>query len=203
MTTSRRSKPTNAASPASARLRTAGARITLPDEVAPGLATGLGGLGITLRDLAALYAGLARGGDVPALTETARDNAIAQHFGRGPWIAGGHLDRRRRHLGIMRDRQREIGDGADDRDEQEDGEEQEGPIRNARSGPTQAGYRLTPALPRRGRGSAARNRQRKRFRLSVQNCATNHGYRSRSQEPFPGVSFERRGAPFVSGLQAS
>jgi hypothetical protein len=33
--------------------------------------------------------------------------------------------------------------------------------------------------------------------------ATNHGYRSRSQEPFPGVSFERRGAPFVSGLQAS
>src|ERR1700730_11031956 len=27
--------------------------------------------------------------------------------------------------------------------------------------------------------------------------------RSPSQEPFPGVSFERRGAPFVSGLQAS
>ncbi len=126
MTTSRRSKPTNAASPASARLRTAGARITLPDEVAPGLATGLGGLGITLRDLAA-HAGLARGGDVPALTETARDNAIAQHFGRGPWIAGGHLDRRRRHLGIMRDRQREIGDGADDRDEQREDDREDRP----------------------------------------------------------------------------
>src|ERR1700736_5457672 len=38
---------------------------------------------------------------------------------------------------------------------------------------------------------------------NIQNCATNHGYRSRSQEPFPGVSFERRGAPFVSGWLAS
>jgi penicillin-binding protein 1C len=61
-----------------ARLRSAGARITLPGEAAPGLATGLGGLGITLRDLAALYAGLARGGDVPALSETARGNATAE-----------------------------------------------------------------------------------------------------------------------------
>jgi penicillin-binding protein 1C len=53
-----------------ARLRNAGARIALPDETAPGLAAGLGGLGITLRDLAALYAGLARGGSVPRLRET-------------------------------------------------------------------------------------------------------------------------------------
>ena len=53
-----------------ARLRNAGARIALPDETAPGLAAGLGGLGITLRDLAALYAGLARGGTVPGLRET-------------------------------------------------------------------------------------------------------------------------------------
>ncbi|MGC2221625.1 MAG: penicillin-binding protein 1C [Methylocella sp.] len=53
-----------------ARLRNAGARITLPDETAPGLAAGLGGLGITLRDLASLYAGLARGGTVPGLRET-------------------------------------------------------------------------------------------------------------------------------------
>jgi penicillin-binding protein 1C len=53
-----------------ARLRNAGARIALPDETAPGLAAGLGGLGITLRDLAALYAGLARGGTVPRLRET-------------------------------------------------------------------------------------------------------------------------------------
>ncbi len=53
-----------------ARLRNAGARIVLPDDTAPGLAAALGGLGITLRDLAALYAGLARGGNVPVLTET-------------------------------------------------------------------------------------------------------------------------------------
>jgi penicillin-binding protein 1C len=61
-----------------ARLRNAGVRITLPDESAPGLATGLGGLGITLRDLAALYTGLARGGNVPALTETAPDPATVE-----------------------------------------------------------------------------------------------------------------------------
>jgi penicillin-binding protein 1C len=49
-----------------ARLRNAGARVVLPDDTAPGLAAALGGLGITLRDLASLYAGLARGGSVPA-----------------------------------------------------------------------------------------------------------------------------------------
>jgi penicillin-binding protein 1C len=53
-----------------ARLRNAGARIALPDETAPGLAAGLGGLGITLCALGALYAGLARGGTVPGLHET-------------------------------------------------------------------------------------------------------------------------------------
>jgi penicillin-binding protein 1C len=53
-----------------ARLRNADARIALPDETTPGLAAGLGGLGITLRDLAALYSGLARGGTVPRLRET-------------------------------------------------------------------------------------------------------------------------------------
>jgi penicillin-binding protein 1C len=50
-----------------ARLRSAGARIVLPREAAPGLAVGLGGVGTTLNDLARLYAGLARGGDVPVL----------------------------------------------------------------------------------------------------------------------------------------
>ena len=56
-----------------ARLRNAGARVVLPDDTAPGLAAALGGLGITLRDLASLYAGLARGGSVPELTETIAD----------------------------------------------------------------------------------------------------------------------------------
>jgi len=50
-----------------ARLRQAGAAIALPREAAPGLAVGLGGLGITLADLTRLYAGLARGGEAPAL----------------------------------------------------------------------------------------------------------------------------------------
>jgi penicillin-binding protein 1C len=57
-----------------ARLRAVGAKITLPDEVAPGLAVGLGGVGTTLNDLARLYAGLARGGDVPTLVRR-RDEA--------------------------------------------------------------------------------------------------------------------------------
>jgi penicillin-binding protein 1C len=53
-----------------ARLANAGVLIALPDESVPGLAVGLGGAGISLRDLAALYAGLARGGDMPSLVET-------------------------------------------------------------------------------------------------------------------------------------
>ncbi len=54
-----------------ARLANAGVRIALPDESVPGLAVGLGGAGISLRNLAALYAGLARGGAMPVMIETA------------------------------------------------------------------------------------------------------------------------------------
>src|SRR3954468_8416426 len=50
-----------------ARLKQAGAEIAMPKEAAPGLAVGLGGLGVTLADLTRLYAGFARGGEVPAL----------------------------------------------------------------------------------------------------------------------------------------
>ncbi|MHC1999642.1 penicillin-binding protein 1C [Methylobacterium sp. CM6241] len=50
-----------------ARLRGAGARIDLPRDTAPGLPVALGGLGITLTDLARLFSGLARGGSVPDL----------------------------------------------------------------------------------------------------------------------------------------
>ena len=52
-----------------ARLHGAGADIALPKDTPVGLAIGLGGLGITLTDLARLYAGFARGGEAPALTE--------------------------------------------------------------------------------------------------------------------------------------
>jgi penicillin-binding protein 1C len=50
-----------------ARLQQARVDIAIPEEIAPGLAVGLGGLGITLSDLTRLYAGLARGGSVPTL----------------------------------------------------------------------------------------------------------------------------------------
>ncbi len=50
-----------------ARLRNAGAEIVIGGDAAPGLAIGLGGLGIKLKDLARLYSGLARAGDVPEL----------------------------------------------------------------------------------------------------------------------------------------
>ncbi len=53
-----------------ARLREAGAEIEVPAHAPPGLAIGLGGLGIRLVDLARLYAGLARGGEPPVLRES-------------------------------------------------------------------------------------------------------------------------------------
>ena len=52
-----------------ARLHSAGAEIALPKDTPIGLAIGLGGLGISLTDLARLYAGLARGGEAPPLIE--------------------------------------------------------------------------------------------------------------------------------------
>jgi penicillin-binding protein 1C len=52
-----------------ARITDAGARFVLPPGEAPGLAMGLGGVGISLGDLTMLYAGLARGGNTIALTE--------------------------------------------------------------------------------------------------------------------------------------
>ena len=57
------------ASRLSARLRDAGAPLVLPPGEAPGLAMGLGGLGITLSDLTMLYAGLARLGTTTRLIE--------------------------------------------------------------------------------------------------------------------------------------
>lgn len=53
-----------------AQLRRAGADPVLPPGDAPGLAIGLGGIGLTLHDLVTLYAALARGGEAVALAET-------------------------------------------------------------------------------------------------------------------------------------
>ncbi|MCA3555530.1 penicillin-binding protein 1C [Aestuariivirga sp.] len=46
-----------------ARLANAGVKLVLPQNAAPGLAVGLGGAGVRLTDLAALYVALARGGE--------------------------------------------------------------------------------------------------------------------------------------------
>jgi penicillin-binding protein 1C len=53
----------------SSRLKQAGGNLVLPRDEAPGLAMGLGGVGISLQDLAQLYAGLARLGAARPLRE--------------------------------------------------------------------------------------------------------------------------------------
>ncbi len=60
-----------------ARLAQAGGSLVLPKGEVPGLAMGLGGVGINLTDLVALYAGLARLGTTVALTERMADGADA------------------------------------------------------------------------------------------------------------------------------
>src|SRR5262249_58582503 len=54
-----------------ARLEQAGGSFVLPAGEVPGLAIGLGGVGVTLNNLVALYAGLARLGTTVPLTERA------------------------------------------------------------------------------------------------------------------------------------
>ena len=60
-----------------ARLGQAGGSFVLPPGEAPGLAIGLGGVGVTLGDLVALYAGLARLGTTVPLTERVADGEKA------------------------------------------------------------------------------------------------------------------------------
>jgi penicillin-binding protein 1C len=57
------------ASRLSSRLKQAGANLVLPKDEVPGLAMGLGGVGITLQDLVQLYSGLARLGNTRPLRE--------------------------------------------------------------------------------------------------------------------------------------
>jgi len=61
------------ASRLSSRLKQAGANLVLPKDEAPGLAMGLGGVGVTLQDLVQLYSGLARLGSTRPLREIAKD----------------------------------------------------------------------------------------------------------------------------------
>jgi penicillin-binding protein 1C len=61
------------ASRLSSRLKQAGANLVLPKDEAPGLAMGLGGVGVTLQDLVQLYSGLARLGNTRPLHEIMKD----------------------------------------------------------------------------------------------------------------------------------
>ena len=75
----------------SSRLKQAGTNLVLPKDEAPGLAMGLGGVGVTLQDLAQLYAGLARLGTTKPLREimTVKDDARADAAdGSGRGLAG-------------------------------------------------------------------------------------------------------------------
>jgi len=62
------------ASRLSSRLKQAGTSLVLPKDEAPGLAMGLGGVGVSLQDLAQLYSGLARLGATKPLREIMRAN---------------------------------------------------------------------------------------------------------------------------------
>ena len=60
-----------------ARLAQAGGALVLPKGEAPGLAMGLGGVGVTLADLVTLYAGLRAAGTTVPLSERVGDGAAA------------------------------------------------------------------------------------------------------------------------------
>jgi penicillin-binding protein 1C len=62
------------ASRLSSRLKQAGGNLVLPKDEVPGLAMGLGGVGVTLQDLVQLYAGIARLGTTRPLREIMNEN---------------------------------------------------------------------------------------------------------------------------------
>ncbi len=64
-----------------ARMRRAGAHPVLPDLSPPGLAVGLGGVGVSLTDLVGIYAAIARGGRPVILRETLDEGGGAGALG--------------------------------------------------------------------------------------------------------------------------
>ena len=65
-----------------ARLRQTGARLVLPRDETPNLAMGLGGVGISLRDLVMLFAGVANGGEVQPVREVASFEPVVRERAR-------------------------------------------------------------------------------------------------------------------------
>ena len=80
-----------------ARIKQAGANLILPRDETPGLAMGLGGVGITLNDLVRLYSGLPRQGETVALREIVRPDDKAEPETRrlldpsAAWLVGNVL----------------------------------------------------------------------------------------------------------------
>jgi penicillin-binding protein 1C len=80
-----------------ARIRQAGANLILPKDETPGLAMGLGGVGVTLNDLVRLYAGFPRQGDTVPLREIVRADDKAEPETRrlldpsAAWLVGNVL----------------------------------------------------------------------------------------------------------------
>ena len=80
-----------------ARIKQAGANLILPKDETPGLAMGLGGVGVTLNDLVRLYAGLPRQGDTVPLREIMRADDKAEPETRrlldpsAAWLVGNVL----------------------------------------------------------------------------------------------------------------
>ena len=65
-----------------ARLTNAGVKLVLPENAGPGLAVGLGGAGVRLTDLAALYVALARGGEPVSLSWQMEERRAAKPLRR-------------------------------------------------------------------------------------------------------------------------
>ena len=76
-----------------ARLTNAGVKLQLPENAGPGLAVGLGGAGVRLTDLTALYVALARGGEPVSLSWQMKERRQAQPLRRlfepsATWMIG-------------------------------------------------------------------------------------------------------------------
>ncbi|MGL4557211.1 MAG: penicillin-binding protein 1C [Afipia sp.] len=80
-----------------ARIKQAGANLILPKDETPGLAMGLGGVGVTLNDLVRLYSGFPRLGETMALREIVRPDDAAERETRrlldpsAAWLVGNVL----------------------------------------------------------------------------------------------------------------
>jgi penicillin-binding protein 1C len=80
-----------------ARIKQAGGNLILPRDETPGLAMGLGGVGVTLNDLVRLYAGFPRQGETVALREIIRPDDKAEPETRrlldpsAAWLVGNVL----------------------------------------------------------------------------------------------------------------